>query len=748
MNIARRTRKLLLTVLILVMSISGAAVPSVSYAGDTVPAHTINVTLQDFTEPVIGSNLPTPYINQPTDADPDIGTGGIRNYTGNWQKGNQDDPDSFVDVSGTATPGDYRYCIKLTVRKSYYNLEETDISEFAFNVNGESWVPGIMENEDGVLLLCAYSPVFHISSAGGPLIFTDSDDLDIGQSTEGAYIMPFSVAGQVSGGTPFIDEADGSEYYVFTKVSGPDWIKVSERGEVSGAPQTEGSNSDLVIGVTDNADPAATAEITIAVAPTGPEVINKVAALAICCDPLLLDPVEEPSFTVYSDSEPAEFIVSEGGWEKYEGGEWTAVPDGMGTPFTSGQWRYHCVVRIDGEVGKLYKLAPNATVTVNGHRWTASDYVTDAGRHLSQLSVVSPVFTVEPIDLSEGDATFSWGTHYYTGEPITPAPAISYIFYEDQGPVTLDVEEGTDYTLAFTSNTDAGTARVTVSGTGDVLTGSTSSSFRIRQTDLSASYANASVEIENVSYTGTAQEPVPVITVNVSGVERELIPETDFTVSYSNNTGVGTATCTITGTGNYTGTIEKTFKIRLLAPEITKLTNLATGTEVKWTSVPQATHYYVYRKKSSETSWTKLAAVSGNSTTSYLDKTTQNPYKYTYMVKAYKGGSLSPESNNEIIYKVGAPAMTRCVNSAAGLINVKYTAVKYCTGYQVICATDNKFTKNKVTITTANPNTTDRSFRGLTKGKTYYVRARAYRKVNGVTYYSNWGTTKAIKITK
>ena len=36
---------------------------------------------------------------------------------------------------------------------------------------------------------------------------------------------------------------------------------------------------------------------------------------------------------------------------------------------------------------------------------------------------------------------------------------------------------------------------------------------------------------------------------------------TDYTVSYKNNTNVGTATVTITGKGNYTGTVKKTFKI-------------------------------------------------------------------------------------------------------------------------------------------------------------------------------------------
>ncbi|MCD7715739.1 MAG: hypothetical protein LUI39_04720 [Lachnospiraceae bacterium] len=37
---------------------------------------------------------------------------------------------------------------------------------------------------------------------------------------------------------------------------------------------------------------------------------------------------------------------------------------------------------------------------------------------------------------------------------------------------------------------------------------------------------------------------------------------------------------------------------------------------------------------------------------------------------------------------------------------------------------------------------------GLKKGKTYYVRIRTYKKVNGNTYYSAWSSKKTVKIKK
>ena len=71
--------------------------------------------------------------------------------------------------------------------------------------------------------------------------------------------------------------------------------------------------------------------------------------------------------------------------------------------------------------------------------------------------------------------------------------------------------------------------------------------------------------ITNATYTSKAIQPVPVVKLGT----KTLKSGTDYTVSYKNNTNVGTATVTITGKGNYTGTISKTFTINKAAQSIT-----------------------------------------------------------------------------------------------------------------------------------------------------------------------------------
>lgn len=69
--------------------------------------------------------------------------------------------------------------------------------------------------------------------------------------------------------------------------------------------------------------------------------------------------------------------------------------------------------------------------------------------------------------------------------------------------------------------------------------------------------------IKNQTYTGKALKPA--VTVKLNGTT--LKSGTDYTVSYKNNTKVGTATVTITGKGNYTGRITKNFEIVYAVPK-------------------------------------------------------------------------------------------------------------------------------------------------------------------------------------
>ena len=150
----------------------------------------------------------------------------------------------------------------------------------------------------------------------------------------------------------------------------------------------------------------------------------------------------------------------------------------------------------------------------------------------------------------------------YTGTAQTQNPTVKL------GGKTLAA--GTDYTLSYANNTNAGTATVTITGKGN-YTGTISKTFIISAASISGATVTG---ITNRTYTGTAQTQDPIVTLG----DKTLTAGTDYTLSYSNNTNIGTATVTITGKGNYTGTISKTFTISAASISGATVTGLSNKT--------------------------------------------------------------------------------------------------------------------------------------------------------------------------
>ena len=74
----------------------------------------------------------------------------------------------------------------------------------------------------------------------------------------------------------------------------------------------------------------------------------------------------------------------------------------------------------------------------------------------------------------------------------------------------------------------------------------------------------------------------------------------------------------------------------LNTPTLSKVTSKKNGITLTYGKVAGATDYYIYRK-TGKGSWKKIATVSGNNKTSYLDKTAKKGVTYTYTVRAVNG---------------------------------------------------------------------------------------------------------------
>ena len=66
-------------------------------------------------------------------------------------------------------------------------------------------------------------------------------------------------------------------------------------------------------------------------------------------------------------------------------------------------------------------------------------------------------------------------------------------------------------------------------------------------------------------------------------------------------------------------------------------------------------------------------------------------------------------------------------------------------GFQIKYARNRKFTKKKKSKNVGKY-VQDKTIRGLKKGKTYFVRIRAYKKVSGKKIYGKWSKIKKAKM--
>lgn len=243
--------------------------------------------------------------------------------------------------------------------------------------------------------------------------------------------------------------------------------------------------------------------------------------------------------------------------------------------------------------------------------------------------------------------------------------------------------------------------------------------------------SQAAITLEKTSYTYDGKPKTPSVTVSFGA--KTLVPHTDYTVSYHNNTKVGTANVTVTGKGNYTGSKSVTFAI-VKAPE----------QEQQGTSITcKKTLYHVaYGKKPfkiNASSKSKLSYTSNKPKIATVGKSTG---KVT--IKGTGVATITVKSGNKsvkVAIKVSPKRPSvKSIQAAKGKkLAVKWAKDKMASGYQVQVSTAKNFKQN---LKTKKVTKTSYTFTKLKTGKRYYVRIRSYKKTNKETLYGAWSKVK------
>ena len=157
---------------------------------------------------------------------------------------------------------------------------------------------------------------------------------------------------------------------------------------------------------------------------------------------------------------------------------------------------------------------------------------------------------------------------------------------QEQSPTITSVKAGelvvpaTDYIVSG-SATNVGTYTMTVMAkeSADNFTGTATAQYSIVAAD--ANLFNITLGTSTFTFNGTELKP----TVTVKDGNTTLVENTDYTLAFTNNVNVGTATVTATGIGNYSGT--KTATYAIIKADITPTAPTA-QTGLVYTTQPQA----------------------------------------------------------------------------------------------------------------------------------------------------------------
>ena len=232
---------------------------------------------------------------------------------------------------------------------------------------------------------------------------------------------------------------------------------------------------------------------------------------------------------------------------------------GSAYKYEAGEIRPVVTVRIRNNTVPSVNYSVSYSNNINVGTATVTITATDSG-NLSGST--SKSFTIAKRPLSECDIILSTSGYDMSGS------AYKYEAGEIRPVVTVRIKNNTvpieNYTVTYSNNINVGTATVTVTATdGGNLSGSTSENFTIVKRPLSEcniSLSASGYDMSGDSYKYIAGTIKPAVVVRINN---NIVPASNYTVTYSNNVNVGTATVTITATdsGNLSGSASRTFTI-------------------------------------------------------------------------------------------------------------------------------------------------------------------------------------------
>lgn len=175
-------------------------------------------------------------------------------------------------------------------------------------------------------------------------------------------------------------------------------------------------------------------------------------------------------------------------------------------------------------------------------------------------------FKIKALNIEEANMNVVLNVSYtYDGTEKKPEPIVQVnnkTLKQGERDASGKIVNG-DYVLDYSNNINAGEAQCKITFSANYMGKSSTRSFMIRQKSIEDSDI-VIADIENQAYTGAAIWPKADVTYTTASGKLKLVENTDYMLTYGDNTEMGdnTGEVIIAGHNNYTGTVTKQFSIK------------------------------------------------------------------------------------------------------------------------------------------------------------------------------------------
>lgn len=338
----------------------------------------------------------------------------------------------------------------------------------------------------------------------------------------------------------------------------------------------------------------------------------------------------------------------------------------------------------------------------------------------------------------------------YQGYDVSPSVTVT------NGGTVLT--EGTDYTVSYQNNSGIGTATVNVFGAGiyDGYINLTKTFNIVPDTVQNMQISKAGTNTVDLSWSPVSGADGYTVQIlkngkwvsvgNFVGTSAQISGLLPGSVNYVHIAAYASSNGK-TYIGNYNTAVKIETTVGAINPRISAYAN--NFVTLTWDKQTAANGYEVFKYDASSKKYVLYKNITNPNTNTCKVTGLASNKKYDFKVRAYQiddsektyapfGAVVSQYTS------IAKPKLNSAKSTSKKKIKASWSKVGGASGYQVMWSTYKNFSKNYKTKS-VKAKYSSKTVTTAQSKKTYYVRVRAYKTINGKKVYSQWSSTKKVK---